>query len=72
MVRRKKASVALQQEVLGFDLEALGQRNPQATPNKVEKLQLMLVGRRTPPPKIIIMGHDEMKSWEVFVLWLKV
>lgn len=51
MVRRKKASVALEQEVLGFDLEALGQRNPQATPNKVEKLQLMLVGRRIPLQK---------------------
>lgn len=44
VVRRKKAKVAAEQEVPGFDLEALGQGNPQATPNKVEKLQLILIG----------------------------
>lgn len=50
-VRREKASVASRQEVPGFDLEALDQGNPQATPNKVEKLQLILVGRCIPLQK---------------------
>lgn len=45
MVRREKVSVVLEQAVPGFDPEALGQEKPQATPNKVEKLQLILVGR---------------------------
>lgn len=45
MVRREKASVVLEQGVPGFDPEALSQEKPQATPNKVEKLQLILVGR---------------------------
>lgn len=45
MVRREKVSVVLEQAVPGFNPEALGQEKPQATPNKVEKLQLILVGR---------------------------
>lgn len=69
MVRGEKASVALEQEAPGFGLEALGQGNPQATSSKVEKLQLILVGRS--PSKNHNNGHDEMKSWEVLVLWLK-
>lgn len=51
MVRREKTSVASGQEVPGFDLEALGQGKPQATPNKVGKLQLILVGRCIPLQK---------------------
>lgn len=51
MVRGEKVSVGLEQEVPGFDLEALGQGNPQVTPNKVEKLQFILVGRCIPCQK---------------------
>lgn len=51
MVRGEKVSVELEQEVPGFDLQALGQGNPQVTPNKVGKLQLVLMGRCIPCQK---------------------
>lgn len=44
-------SVTSRQDIPGFDLEALGQGNPQATPNKVENLQFILVGRCIPLQK---------------------
>lgn len=52
IVRGEKVSVALEQKIPGFELEALGQGNPQVTPNKVEKMQLILVGRCIPCQKL--------------------
>lgn len=52
----------LEEEVTGYDLEALGKGKPLATSNKVEKLQLTLMGRCSPLHKSLIRSKKETKA----------